>query len=395
MPANEMDRLLKLAEYDLDYTDARESLSGLSKLAAKVAGTSISLINLVDAFTQWTISNHGMLAEQMSRDESVCQYTIVTEESFEVKDLTADERFSQRDYVTGEPKVKYYFGVPLQTADGYNIGALCVMDQVGKEISPEKAELLKLIANEVVSRLAGFQMVQKLKYSVQEASDNQRKVAHDIRGPLGGIISLSHIITSQGDRNNIDDVLTFVNMIEKSGQSLLELADEILGKKRIAIPGQLSPDECNLQVLKDKLDKLYTPQAIAKNIRFSVALVNGNETHPVAKNKLLQIAGNLVSNAIKFTPQNGTVTVKLELIIERERKILKIVVKDSGAGLDQESIDRITSNEVVSTIGTGGEKGYGFGLSLVQHLVKEMGGNFTIESEPGAGAEFTVLLPQK
>jgi GAF domain-containing protein len=153
MPSNEIDRLLKLSEFDVDYADMQDALKDLTKLAAKVAGTSISLINLVDVFTQWTISNFGLPLEQMAREDSVCQYTIMAKENFEVKNLTGDGRFSDKFYVTGGPKVTYYFGVPLQTTDGYNIGALCVLDQVGKEITPEKAELLKIIADEIVNRL--------------------------------------------------------------------------------------------------------------------------------------------------------------------------------------------------------------------------------------------------
>src|SRR5213075_1443343 len=93
MPSNEMDRLLKLSEFDVDYADVQESLKDLTKLAAKVAGTSISLVNLIDTFTQWTISNFGLPLEQMAREDSVCQYTITAKESFEVKDLPTDDRF--------------------------------------------------------------------------------------------------------------------------------------------------------------------------------------------------------------------------------------------------------------------------------------------------------------
>ena len=124
IPANEMERIIRLSELDLDYSDIQESLKDLTKLAAKVAGTSISLINLIDSFTQWTVARYGLDLEQMTREESVCQYTIVAEESFEVPDLTADQRFKDQFYVTGPPKVTYYFGVPLQTDDGFNLGAL-------------------------------------------------------------------------------------------------------------------------------------------------------------------------------------------------------------------------------------------------------------------------------
>ena len=62
MPSNEIDRLRRLSDFDLDYSDAQESLRDLTKLAAKIAGTSISLINLIDGFTQWSVANYGLSA---------------------------------------------------------------------------------------------------------------------------------------------------------------------------------------------------------------------------------------------------------------------------------------------------------------------------------------------
>lgn len=402
VPDNEMERILKLSELDVDYAEVQDSLQDLTKLAAKVAGTSISLINLIDSFTQWTVSNYGLPLEQMPRQDSVCQYTIVAkEEKLEVKDLSADDRFKDKFYVTGEPLLKYYFGVPLQTADGLNLGALCVLDQVGREISPEKVELLKIIANEIVNRLTAYQVIKELKSKVKEAGDTQRKVAHDIRGPLGGIVSLAQIISQQGNENKMDQVLEFIGLIQKSGRSLLELANEILGAdKRVDTSSvksdhpQAAPDIFNLQVFKDKLEKLFTPQAIPKDIRFTVAIANENETIPFSKNKLLQITGNLISNAIKFTPQYGTVTVALGLMITDKDKNLQIKVSDTGVGLDTVAVQQLfTQGAVSSTSGTVGEQGYGFGLALVKHLVDDLKGSIDVESKPGEGAIFTIVIP--
>jgi signal transduction histidine kinase len=394
MPPDEMERLLKLSEFDIDYAEVQESLKDLSKLAAKVAGTSISLINLIDVFTQWSISNFGLPLEQMAREDSVCQYTIQAKESFEVKNLTADGRFSDKFYVTGGPKVTYYFGVPLQTSDGFNIGALCVLDQVGKEISPEKAEMLKIIADEIVNRLISFQAFRKMRGFVKEAKENQRKVAHDIRGPLGGIISLAQIINEQGANNKMDQVLQFIQLIQKSGNSLLELANEILtnGKQPDATGMQPGVEEFTLQVFKDKLEKLFKPQAIPKNINFSVNIPGINENVPIAKNKLLQITGNLISNAIKFTPADGTIAIELDLSVAKDKKILLIRIQDSGTGMDREKIDRILLGTSDSTDGTAGEKGYGFGLSLVKHLIDDLHGTLSIESSPEKGSVFEVRL---
>lgn len=394
-PSNEISRLQRLSDLDLDYTDARESLNGFTQLAARITGASISLINLVDAFTQWSVSSYGFDIEQMAREDSVCQYTILSKEGFEVKDLTADDRFRDKSYVTGGPKVRYYFGVPLQTSDGFNIGALCILDRIGKELDEDTVEQLRLLANEIVAKLTLLHVVQRLKGAAREARDNQRKVAHDIRGPLGGIIQLSQLITSQGEQNRMEEVLNFVNMIQKTDNSLLELADEILNTPKTDPVAKGIPDApFTMQLLKEKLEKLYGAQASPKNIGFSVQIVNGNETLPIKREKLLQIAGNLISNAIKFTAPGGRVQVELELQNIPDQKKLWIRVRDTGEGMDAETIQSICEGSATSTNGTDGETGYGLGLVLVRSLVAQLNGSINITSNPGEGTQFEITLPQ-
>lgn len=389
IPANEMDRLLNLAELDLDYTNYDESFDDLAKLAAKVAGTDVSLVNLIDAYTQWSISRHGIDLEQMPREDSVCQYTVMGNTGFEIKDLKADDRFKDKFYVVDEPNFRYYYGVPL-TNNGTNLGALCVLDEKTHEITPEKAELLKIIADEIVNRLKGIKLIKNLKYKLNEANEDKKKVAHDIRGPLGGIIGLAQVISEQGHENQIDEVLEFINMIHKSGRSILELADEILSSSE---PKPLKADEFNLALFKDKLEKLYIAQARNKKIKFSVNISPNDANTPFSKNKLLQIVGNLISNAIKFTPQDGNVTVDMNIESHEGTSMLKIKVSDTGIGLNKEGIDKILEGNMQSNTGTGGEVGYGFGLALVKHLIESLKGKLHIESQEGHGTSFKVSIP--
>ena len=392
IPKNEFERIIDLSEFDLDYSGLEDNFKDLAKLAANVAGTKISLVNLIDSFTQWSITNHGLAIDQMPREESVCQYTIMDDQPFEIADLSADDRFKDKFYVTDDPNLRYYYGLPLTTSEGLNIGALCVLDKEIKSISPEKTELLKIIANEIVNRLKALKVINDLKRQLRYADETKKKVAHDIRGPLGGIIGLAQIISEQGQTNQIDEVLEFINLIQKSGKSILELADEILTADEKQAP---KGDEFNLIMLKDKLEKLYQPQARNKNIKFNVFISPETATIPFSRNKLLQIIGNLVSNAMKFTPGGGQVRVSLTLKTEQETPVLlKISVSDSGVGVSDQVIDKILDGTASSTDGTGGEHGYGFGLALVKHLIGNLNGTMHITSKPGEGATFEVALPQ-
>ncbi|UOE49516.1 GAF domain-containing sensor histidine kinase [Mucilaginibacter sp. SMC90] len=395
IPDNEMERLLSLSEFDLDYTEHQDSFKDLAKLAAKVTGTEISLVNLIDSYTQWSISGHGLEIEQMPREDSVCQYTIINGEYFEVGDLQNDERFKDKFYVTDEPRLRYYYGIPLKTTDNHNIGALCVLDKNVKELTPEKVELLKIIASEIVNRLKDLKVIGKLKNKLSEANETQKKVAHDIRGPLSGIIGLAQLISDQGEANQIEEVLEFINLIHKSGRSILELADEILSADKKEHKPVSNGSEFNLLVLKDKIERLFVPQARNKNILLTVNTSSESERIPFARNKLLQITGNLISNAIKFTPGGGYVVVNLSLEVTDHISTLQIQVKDSGVGIDKEGIEKILKGNSASTNGTTGEAGFGFGLALVKHLIESLKGSINIYSKPNEGTVFEVKLPQK
>jgi signal transduction histidine kinase len=396
MPVNEMERLQALSDLDLDYTNLSDNLKSLSKLAAKVAGTDISMVNLIDSFTQWTVANHGLEIDQMDREDSVCQYTIVQTDEFEVPDLSLDERFKDKFYVTDDPSLRYYYGVPLKSSSGIHLGALCVMDKQTHSLTPEKVEMLKIIADEIVNRLKALRAVESLRDQVSEVTENQKRVAHDIRGPIGGIIGLARIISEQGEENTMEEVLEFINLIQKSGHSILELADEILSldKQALLKEAKLGNDEFNQIALKEKLLKLYEPQAVNKKIQFVVNTDANTQAIPFLKNKLLQIVGNLISNSMKFTPAGGTVAVDLSIIISATGHVLQIVVNDTGVGITPEKIAQILEGKGETTTGTSGEKGYGFGLTLVKHLIDNLKGSMEITSELGKGTAFKVSLPQ-
>ncbi len=393
IPLNEMERIITLSDYDLDYSGLENNFKDIIHLAARVAGTEISLINLIDSFTQWSIAHHGLEIDQMPREESVCQYTIMGDDHFEVEDLSADARFTNKFYVDKPLSLRYYFGIPLKTSTGFNIGALCVLDTSFKKLTPEKVELLKLIANEIVNRLNTIKLLQELKSKLNDAKETHKRVAHDIRGPLSGIIGISEIISERGNENQLDEVMDFVTLIHKSSRSILDLADEILTEEKKRL-GEPQGDGFNLTVFKEKLEKLYLPQAQNKGIALNINNDPKLATIPISKNKLLQIVGNLISNAIKFTPQGGSVIVDLDLALEMNNKTLKITVSDTGEGLDEGAISNILNGSQTTSQGTGGESGYGFGLAMVKHLVDSLKGKMEITSEEGKGAKFVITISQ-
>lgn len=389
IPQNEISRIMALSDLDPNYGDLRETFKDLTALAAKVTGSPISLVNLVDNYTVWTVSSYGSDIYQTPREESVCQYTILEKDQFVVNDLSTDPIFENADFVTGDAHFRFYLGIPL-TAQEHNVGALCVLDTNAKSMPAEKVEMLKLIANEIMNRLKTISYIDMLRNRVNEVKQTQNKVVHDIRGPIAGIMGLTEIIAMQGKENSLDEVLEFIGLIHKGGKSVLELADEILTEEKRARAAK--PNEMTLQKFKARLNELHIPQAMSKDITLEVVTV-ANEEIAFPQNKLMQIAGNLVSNAIKFTPRAGKVTVTLDVTTEGQTDTLKIAVRDTGLGMTADQVAALLADNTASAAGTDGEKGYGFGLELVKHLIKGLKGTFNITSEVGNGSSFEVTIP--
>lgn len=394
-PANEFERLLELAELDLDYTSLEDNLEDLTKLAARIVGTEVSLINLIDNYTQWSVADYGIELEQMPREDSVCQYTILEDDSLEIKDLSKDERFERKSYVKNGPGLRYYFGVPLQVSSGAHIGALCVLDTEPKEIAPEKKELLQMVAKQVVRRLEALKKIRDLQEKVDELNKDKRKVSHDIRSPLSGIIGIAQIMEDEIKNERVNELMDLVKMIQQGGHNLLQLVEDIM-EQEDSSKGKPAENEFSAQSFAQKLRELYEPQARTKGVQLSVKALENSDKVFFPKTKLLQIVGNLITNSIKFTGEGGRVDVDIT-VTQTDGKAssnrLQITVEDTGVGMKEEKVQEVIAGNAHSEGGTRGEKGYGFGLALVKHLVDNAGGEMQISSEYGKGTRFEIKLP--
>lgn len=392
-PENEFKRLKELSRFDLDYYEIEKNLNDLTRLAAKIADTEISLVNLIDNHTQWTVSAKGLELKQMPREESVCQYTILESNQLEIQDLSKDVRFSNRDYVIGAPSLRYYYGIPLESSNGLPIGALCVMDKQRKDLSAKQKELLTNVAKVVMRRLDMLCKMQNKNDKITELKQLNEEVAHDLRNPVSGMIGVAELIEEEAKEGNTENILELVSIIKEGGESAIAMVDEIM-KDELADEDESENNEYSCSLLCDKLRELYQPQAKAKGVNLEITTSIKSELISFPVSKLLQIIGNLISNSIKFTPKGGKVEVQLDLN-EQPGSEHELIVKviDSGMGMDHDKVEQIIQSKIESTNGTEGEDGYGFGLSLVNHLLDEAGGYMEINSAEEVGTEFTLYIP--
>lgn len=392
----EFERLIQLSNYDLDYTDLEGQFKDLTHLAAEIAGTDVALINLVDSLTQWRIAAKGMPPGQISRDDAICQYTIMEDSLFEVEDLRNDDRFKDKIYVREEPFLKYYFGIPLKNSEGFSLGTLVVMDKKTMKLTAEQVRLIRIIGEEIVNRLNIIGSMHELKSKMMEMREAQRRFAHDMRGPIGGIKGMADVIKTTGRKKSIEEIIEMVELIYKSSEMLMDLSDEIMNSE-ITSESYVKNSKMNMTLieLRNKLTDMYEVQATNKNIQFAVLVTGENIHDPFQKSKLIHLIGNLISNAIKYSRENGRVRVYLNYLKSEAGRLLHVKVIDDGLGMNAQKLQEILYGSSESNEGTIGERGYGFGLKVVKHLLEKMHGTMDIDSVRGGGTHFDLKIPFK
>ena len=153
VPENETERLAALKSYAVLDTQPEEEFDTITGLAAKISDCPIAYVSLIDANRQWFKSKVGISAQETPRKLSICQYTIMRDDLYEIPDLTKDSLFSENPQVKGKPNIRFYAGVPLIDAGGFHIGSLCVIDTKPKSLTAEQKDVLKLLARSVITQL--------------------------------------------------------------------------------------------------------------------------------------------------------------------------------------------------------------------------------------------------
>jgi diguanylate cyclase (GGDEF)-like protein len=153
IPIDEPQRLRDLERYGIIGMASDENFERIVELAALILQAPIAVISLVDADRQWFLSHRGLDVSETPRDQAFCAHAIAGSGSLVVPDAQHDERFATNPLVTGEPHIRFYAGAPLTTADGHNIGTLCVIDRQPRQPTPEQLHQLSLLAKLVMREL--------------------------------------------------------------------------------------------------------------------------------------------------------------------------------------------------------------------------------------------------
>ncbi len=282
------------------------------------------------------------------------------------------------------------------------------LKQVNQELQ-DKAALLEEqnIAVEDARQGLAFK-AQQLEQSNKYKSAFLANMSHELRTPLNSILILAKLLADNRSNNLDEKQIEHTKVIHKSGSDLLNLINDILDLSKIESGKvELQLEEFKLKGLVDDMHLLFRELASEKQINFKTKLSIPDDIALVSdKQRIEQVVKNLLSNAFKFTPSNGTVELTVytatnetplkEKSLLQAEQVYAISVRDTGIGIPADK-QNLVFEAFKQADGSTSRKfgGTGLGLAISRELSHLMGGDITLESSEGTGSTFTLYLPAR
>ncbi len=312
--------------------------------------------------------------------------------------------------------IEYFVLAPILTQNNF-VGLLFVGNRSdASAITAGDEELISILANQIGQPLGNarlfeevYRSSQALEFKVQDRtrelasaleevknisktkSEFISAVSHELRTPLTSIKGYAALLiggklgsVSDGVKERLEKINTHTDSLVKLINDLLDIARLESGRVEMTL------EACQLTIIVEAVHDLLMPQILGKNIQWKTAISASMPALIVDKNQVERIFINLVSNAIKFTPPHGTITVRAR----QENETAMIQVEDTGIGVPKEDLAKLfnefyrVDNEINQSA-----KGTGLGLSLVKKIVEAHQGKIWVTSELNKGTTFHFTLP--
>jgi signal transduction histidine kinase/ActR/RegA family two-component response regulator len=279
------------------------------------------------------------------------------------------------------------------------IGSLVVRRKSTGDFTEETLDLLETFASQSALALLNAQLFTtlqersaELEVASRHKSEFLASMSHELRTPLNAVLGFSEVLLERmfGDINERQE--EYLRDIHSSGKHLLELLNEILDLSKVEA-GQMELEFTPLDVpaALEYAASMLRERATAHSVDLRVELGDGLGAVEADELRFKQVVLNLVSNAVKFTPDGGSVVIRA---VEVDTD-LQVTVTDTGVGIPIEDRERIFESFQQGGRGASREEGTGLGLTLSRRIVELFGGRMWLLSEVGAGSTFGFSIPTR
>jgi signal transduction histidine kinase len=287
--------------------------------------------------------------------------------------------------------------VPLLFEEQRIIGALVVWRREAGEFAPAVVRLLQTFASQSVLAILNARLFREIKAKSLELeaaslhkSEFLANMSHELRTPLNAIIGFSEVLSERMFGEVNDKQAEYLADILESGRHLLALINDILDLSKIeAGRMELEPTEFDLRGAIENALALVRERAHRRGIRLERTIDEQLGSIRADERKVKQVLLNLLSNALKFTPEGGRICVRAEL----RDGMAEVSVTDTGVGIAPE--DQAAVFEEFRQVGAAEKKaeGTGLGLAISRRFIELHGGRIWVESRVGTGSTFAFTLP--
>lgn len=252
----------------------------------------------------------------------------------------------------------------------------------------------KVVRNDILQKKMIEDALLQAKEANQAKSTFLSNMSHDIRTPMNAIIGFSTLAKSHMEDTKL--VREYIEKILSASNHLLSLINDVLDMSRIESGKiEIEEEENSLKQVVEDVRTMILPQAEEKQLEFITNCKVENNYVYCDKLRLNQVLINLLGNAVKFTPEGGTITLEIcqEPVAPSGYGVYVFKVRDTGIGITEEFMDKMFSpfeRERNST--ASGIQGTGLGLSITQNIVELMGGKISVSSKLREGTEFVVKI---
>lgn len=355
-----------------------------------------------DAYQLYTLSGapkDAFAGYPMPRSTGIFRPTFDGEGPVRIADVREDPRYGHNPPYHGPPEghlpVRSYLAVPVCSPHGKVHGGLFFgHEEIG--VFDESAERLAVaVASFAAVGIDNALLHERARQAIRGRDEFLAAAAHDLRTPLTVISARAQILGRRAEGGSVESaqILDSTQRIVRSVETLTHRIDWLTDVARTHMGGRLDLDmqEIDLRDLVALVVADYRPAA--EKHGFSVELPTELPCVQADPDRIRRVLENLVNNAVKYSPDGGLVSIRLDVGTELDQPSVRIAVRDEGVGIPAEDLPHLfepfhRGRNVPRQVA-----GSGIGLATAQRIVDEHGGRIGVESEPGQGTTFTVVLP--